>query len=92
MKTDEIQEKAVGKEKPIEITVTVNNQPVTFDRRRATGLEIKDTAIAQGVNIQRNFVLYQLHGQGKPKPVGDTEEVSLNRNDAFRAVTPDDNS
>jgi Multiubiquitin len=92
MKTDEKRDATEGKEKLVEITVTVNNKPVTFDRRKVTGLEIKDTAIAQGVNIQRNFVLYQLHGQGKPKPVGDAEEVTLNRNDAFRAVTPDDNS
>ncbi len=74
------------------ITVTVNERPVTFDRHRATGAEIKAVAVGQGVPIQPDFALFEAKGQGNLKQVGDQEEVSLHPNQKFRAVAPDDNS
>jgi hypothetical protein len=74
------------------ITVEVNNQAVTFEVHKANGAEIKATAIAQGVQIQPDFVLSELVGQGQYKPVRDDEEVTLHPHQAFRAVAPDDNS
>lgn len=78
---------------PRPIEVTVNGKTVTFTKHRATGMEIKETAIAQGVNIQRDFVLFELVGEGgHMKAVGDNDEVALNKESKFRAVAPDDNS
>jgi hypothetical protein len=75
------------------ITVKVNNHPVTFHRRRVTGLEIKETAITQGVAISKDGVLYAMKPDGELGPViRDNERVTLRSCEEFRCVTPDDNS
>ena len=73
------------------VIVLVNNREVTFQDNKAKGLEIKQTAIAQGVPIQADFALFEEKGTNL-KPVGDDETVTLHPNQRFRAVTPDDNS
>jgi hypothetical protein len=75
-----------------DVEVTVNGRAVTFAVRKASGAEIKSTAIQQGVPIQQDFALFELKGQGNLKPMGDEEEVTLHPNQQFRAVAPDDNS
>jgi len=72
------------------ITITVNNKPVNIEGPKTTGLEIKQAAIAQGVNIELDFQLAEL----KPKRqiVGDDEEITINKNSKFVATAPDDNS
>jgi hypothetical protein len=75
-----------------DVTVSVNGRPVRFTDRKVTGLEIKTTAIAQGVSIQKDFALFEVKGGGKLKQIGDHETVELNKNQEFRAVAPDDNS
>jgi hypothetical protein len=75
-----------------DVTVTVNGRPVTFTDHKATGLEIKTTAINQGVPIQTDFALFEVKGGGHLKQIGDHETATLNKNQAFRAVAPDDNS
>jgi hypothetical protein len=85
----EQQEHAAG---PKVITVKVNNQPVVFEDHKATGAEIKATAIAQGVAIQADFALFEVK-HGEPlKPIGDADTVTLHPQQAFRALAPDDNS
>lgn len=80
------------REKPTNaVTVTVNNRDVKFPTHKTTGMEIKTTAISQGVPIQPDFALFEEKG-GNLKPIGDTETVTLHPNQRFRAVTPDDNS
>lgn len=75
------------------ITVKVNNNPVKFTKRRVTGLEIKQTAIAQGVRIEVGFVLYPVKPDGGAgAAIGDSEKVKLSECDEFRCVAPDDNS
>jgi hypothetical protein len=74
------------------ITVTVNGRNVVFHERKATGLEIKETAISQGVAIQKDFALFEVKGGDHLKPVADHEVVELHSKQAFRAVAPDDNS
>ena len=74
------------------ITVSVNEHPVKFHHRDATGAEIKATAIAQGVHIQPDFVLFEVKGHGSLKQVADHETVKLHEHEKFRAVAPDDNS
>jgi hypothetical protein len=63
-----------------------------FNERKATGAEIKTTAIGQGVPIQPDFALFELREHGVLKPVGDRDQVTLHPNQKFRAVAPDDNS
>jgi len=75
------------------VTVKVNNNPVEFTKRHVTGLEIKQTAIAQKVDIKEDFVLYKVKPGGELGPViKDGEKVKLHECEEFRAVTPDDNS
>ena len=74
------------------VTIEVNEQPVVMDKRLATGIEIKDAAIAQGVKIKRNFTLTEELPGDKSRVVGDDEAVKLHEESEFTAVTPDDNS
>ena len=75
-----------------EVTVTVNNQPVLFTVRKATGAQIKSTAISQSVSIEQDFNLFEVKGPGNLKPVGNDEEVPLHQGQRFRAIAPDDDS
>ena len=75
------------------VTILVNKNTVTFDHRRNTGLEIKETAIKQGVNIQTSFVLYQILPDESLGPkIDDDQRLVLHECEAFRCVAPDDNS
>lgn len=74
------------------VTVTVNRHSVTFHERKVTGLEIKKTAISQGVPVQLDFNLFRVVGAGHLKQIGDNETIELHKGEVFRAVTPDDNS
>lgn len=77
----------------VSLTVKVNNNDVRFTKRRVTGLEIKQTAIAQGVSIDVGCVLYPLKPDGGLGPaIRDGETVTLKPCDAFNCVAPDDNS
>ena len=86
-----------GQNKPKDekrITVKINNKAVVFELDKANGLQIKQTAIAQGVpNIAEDFSVLQRAGNsGNFKPVGDNEEIPIHPNQEFRIVAPDDNS
>lgn len=76
------------------ITVKVNvTHEVRFTKRHVTGLEFKETAIAQGVPIDVGCVLYRLKREGGLGPaIGDYDRITLLRCDEFRCVAPDDNS
>ncbi len=76
---------------PKTITITVNENPVSFTVKEATGRQIKETAINQGVRIQLDFNLFEKTGQ-KLHPIKDTDIMHLHEHQEFRAVTPDDNS
>jgi len=78
--------------KDVTVTVKVNNNEVTFHERKVTGVQIKQTAIDQSVPIQLDFALFEIKGPGHLKQIADQETVTLNKNQEFRAVAPDDNS
>lgn len=79
--------------KAFTLTIKVNKKPVKVQKRKLTGLEIKQAAIAQGVNIQESFVLYPLDKDGDLGPaIPDDKKVTLSDCDEFRCVAPDDNS
>lgn len=79
-------------EKKHTVIVTVNEQPVKLNGEKATGAQIKAAAIAQGVQIQQNFVLQEELPNGKSRVVGDNDEVHLREHLRFTAIAPDDNS
>jgi hypothetical protein len=74
------------------VTVTVNNKPVKVPGPKATGLEIKQAAIAQGVEIELDFQLALIKPNGMREIIGDDDEVTVNKNSMFVATATDDNS
>lgn len=84
------QDREHGKPKTIEIEV--NGRDVKMIKEKVTGLEIKEAAIAQGVNIQPTFVLQQELPNGSSKIIGDRDKVQIRKHLRFTAIAPDDNS
>jgi len=77
------------------VEIAVNKKPVKITKGDHTGLEIKDNAIGQGVDIKRDFILSLEKGEGKddkPRVIGDSEVIKVHDHMRFRAVDDDDNS
>ena len=74
------------------VTIEVNEHKVEMPAGPATGLEIKEAAIKQSVNIQPNFMLQVQLPNGSSKVVGDDDKVPLTEHLAFTAIAADDNS
>ena len=74
------------------VTITVNERPVPIEGPRVTGLQVKQAAIAAGLQIGLDFLLTKELANGRSKVVGDTDEVTVNKNSRFDAVAGDDNS
>ncbi len=74
---------------PKPVIVSVNGQPVEVPKGEASGTEIKQAAIAQGVSIEPNFSLF-LRGKDGLEPVRDDETVKLKKDVDFVAVAADD--
>ena len=74
------------------VTIEVNDHKVEMPAGPATGLEIKEAAIKQDVNIALNFVLQLQLPNGSSKVIGDEDKVSLAEHLSFTAIAPDDNS
>ncbi|MCY3569272.1 MAG: multiubiquitin domain-containing protein [Chloroflexi bacterium] len=77
---------------PRPVLIEVNTKPVKIDGPTATGLQVKEAAIDQGVKIQLDFHLTMLGEDGKEDPVADNEIVALRYGQKFFAVDGDDNS
>lgn len=73
------------------VLILVNHQEVRMRRRVATGLQIKNEAIAQGVAIRFDFVLFKVEGDAL-QPIKDDQRVHLHEREEFRCVSGDDNS
>lgn len=82
----------VEKAKTKTVEISVNFKPVVMPDHKATGLQIKQTAIAQGVNIKPDFILYEVKDGSRRHRVPDEKEISLHPGDKFEAVADDDNS
>lgn len=90
MQTHKQHERADGdKRGPKAVTISVNEQPVKMPKGEASGAEIKEAAIAQGVAIAPDFSLF-LRGKDGLDPVSDHETVKLKEGFEFSAVAPDD--
>jgi len=74
------------------VEITVNGRPVNVLGPKATGLQIKEAAVEQGVSIQVDFVLSEVRGHDRRRVVGDDDLITVNKRSEFVAVAPDDNS
>jgi hypothetical protein len=75
------------------LTIKVNGNPVKMLKRKATALEVKQAAIAQGVKIGPDFVLFRVDAEGNTGPaLPDDKVLKLSDCDEFRCVAQDDNS
>lgn len=74
------------------VTIEVNSHKVKMSAGPASGLEIKEAAIDEGVNIELSFVLQLQLPNGSAKVIGDDDKVLLTDHLAFTAIAPDDNS
>lgn len=74
------------------VEIFVNDKPVKITRGVHTGLEIKEAAIEQGVNIKLDFVLSLEKGHGETEIIGDKDKVTVKPGQHYVAVADDDNS
>jgi hypothetical protein len=74
------------------VTVVFNNQHITLQQQKYTGLELKQAAIQQGVLIQASYVLNEVKHNGRRVIIGDYDTVQVNKESVFSAVADDDNS
>lgn len=75
------------------VTVTVNNKRVVLPDHRVTGLEVKEAAISQGVDIQLDFILTLEARDGHPaRTIDDDETVVVTEHSVFTANDGDDDS
>ena len=73
---------AEPKAKPV--TILVNNRPVDLPDRATTGREIKLAA-----DVPLEFTLYEKKGN-QLREVADDEDIKVNKNDEFVAVSGQD--
>jgi hypothetical protein len=74
------------------VDIVVNQHSVRIEGPEATGLQIKEAAIAQDVNIQISFQLSEKLGDHRTKVIGNTDTVTVHEGAVFVAVADDDNS
>lgn len=77
---------------PHSVDIEVNGKRVVMPQSKTTGLDIKETAIDQGVEIGVDFQLSEDLGNRKKKIIGDNDTVSVHEGEKFIAVAGDDNS
>lgn len=74
------------------VEITVNERAVNVQRGEQSGLQIKEAAIAQGVQIELDFVLTRHTAGGKTRIIGNQDFVTVHRGERFTAVADDDKS
>jgi hypothetical protein len=79
-------------DKPKQVIVQFNSNSVTLDEKVMTGTEIKQAAIAQGQQVQPDFVLQLQRPNGEYDVIGDSDEVRIRKDMDFTCIAPDDNS
>ncbi len=84
---------AAGDPRGGDVTVKVNTKPVTLPAHRVTGRQVKEAAIAQGVEIDIDFLLTLEASGGKPaRTIDDDETITVTRHSEFTANDGDDDS
>lgn len=76
-----------------DLEVKVNNKKVQLSHSPITGREIKEEAIAQGVEIQLDFLLtLNAHAGNPARSIADAESVEIDKHSSFSANDSDDDS
>lgn len=76
-----------------QVTVTLNRQPVTLPKHRISGAEVKEAAIAQGVQIEPDFLLTLEAFEGQPaRHIADDDVITVTKHSVFSANDGDDDS
>jgi hypothetical protein len=87
----QFEEQVEDAKKPV--TVEVNRKEVTLPKKKVTGLEVKEAAIAQGVKVQLDFILVREPEHDRPaEQIDDDEEIKVDKKTAFSCNDGDDNS
>jgi Multiubiquitin len=74
-------------------TVTFNNRRVILTAHRVAGLAIKEAAIAQGIQIELDFLLTLEAFGGQPaRTIDDNETITVTEHSVFKANDGDDDS
>jgi hypothetical protein len=81
-----------AEKKEHDVVVHVNEQPVTLEHRKDTGLAIKTAAIEQGVQIEEDFILVEELKHGRTRVIGDEDLVEVTPHSRFTANSGDDNA
>jgi hypothetical protein len=77
--------------KPVQ--VTVNTKPVELVKHRVNGLQIKQAAIAQGVEIKLDFELVEeAHDKKAARKITDEQEITVTKKSAFLANDAEEDS
>jgi hypothetical protein len=80
-------------EKDKKVTVKVNEHKVELPSDHVTGLQIKQAAKDQGVQIELDFQLFLEGRDGKPtRSIGNEETVEVDKKDEFLCNTGDHDS
>ncbi len=77
---------------PHTIEIVVNGKQVNVPDGEVTGLEIKQAAIAQGLNIQLDFLVFRDLSNGQQVAVKDDEPVRVHHKERFDILSNDDHS
>jgi len=85
-------ENTQAKHHPHVVEITVNNKTVHIEGPKATGLEIKQAAVEQGVQIELDFQLAELLANGTRQIIGNGDPVVVHKDSRFVATAPDDSS
>jgi len=85
--------KFVAEVKHHPVTVTVNGKAVNLLSHRVTGLEIKQAAIDQDVEIELDFELVEEPRDGKPeRKIRDDEKITVTKESKFLANDAEEDS
>jgi hypothetical protein len=75
------------------VTVKVNRHNVVLKSHRVTGMQIKEAAIEQGVQIERDFLLTEEARKGHAaRTIDDDRTIEVDKHSEFSANDVDDDS
>lgn len=75
------------------VVVEVNTKSVELAKHRITGLQVKEAAIAQGVEVEVDFHLtLEAHGGQPAERIDDDELITVTKHSVFTCNDGDENS
>jgi len=74
------------------VEILVNGKPVALHREDVSGLQIKEAAIKQGVNIKIDFLVFRDLSNGQQARVPDDEVIRVHQKERFDVLSNDDHS